>query len=120
VSAARAKRILVVEDEALIAMMLEDMLIDLGFDVVGPALTFENALRLARSEDYDCAILDVNLGSHRSYPIADAVAARGLKLLFASGYDSPAGEWTGAAGTIRKPFDKHALATVLRGIFPRC
>jgi CheY-like chemotaxis protein len=109
----RRKRIFVVEDEALVAMLLEDMLTDLGFEVVGPALSLQRALELLEVEPMDAAILDVNLGSCRSYPIARAVAARGIPFIFASGYDSPGPEWDGPAKILRKPFDQHALRVAL-------
>jgi CheY-like chemotaxis protein len=67
-----SKRVLVVEDEFLTAMDIEKMLGDLGIQVVGPASTFQSALYLARSENLDGAILDVNLGDGRFVtPVVD-------------------------------------------------
>ena len=57
------RRLLIVEDEMLIAMLVEQMAQDLGYDVVGPALTVDEALSLIQRETFDCAILDMNLGS---------------------------------------------------------
>jgi DNA-binding response OmpR family regulator len=113
----RRKRILVVEDEALVAMLLEDMLIDLGFEVVGPALTLEHALELVLAEPVDAAILDVNLGSCRSYPVAEEVAAKGIPFIFASGYDSPGADWNEDATVLRKPFDVGTLRAALAEMF---
>jgi len=109
----RRKRILVVEDEALVAMLLEDMLTDLGCDVVGPAHTLQRALDLVESEQVDAAILDVNVGGRRSYPVAEKVAAKGIPFVFASGYDSPGAEWDRSATILRKPFDVRTLGDAL-------
>ena len=70
----KGKRILVVEDEALIAVMVEDMLSEMGSIVVGPAATIEQALALARAEEIDGAVLDVNVRGERIDPVADALA----------------------------------------------
>jgi CheY-like chemotaxis protein len=83
-------RILLVEDEAIIAIMLEDMLADLGCEVVGPAASIAEATRMARSEALGGAFLDVNLGGESVYPVADLLAARGIPFVFVSGY-GPAG-----------------------------
>jgi CheY-like chemotaxis protein len=80
------RRVLVVEDEMLVSMLLEDMLGDLGCEVLGPATKIDDALALAEGEDIDFAILDVNLNGTESYPVADALAARGVPFMFATGY----------------------------------
>lgn len=80
------KRILVVEDEALVAMLLEDLLADLGCEVVGPAMRLQEGLELARINGIDAAILDINLAGERSYPIADLLDAKRVPLLFVTGY----------------------------------
>ena len=67
-------KVLVVEDEALVSMLVEDMLTDLGCAIVGPAAEIEEALRLAGSADIDAALLDVNLGGRPIFPVADARA----------------------------------------------
>ncbi len=106
----KGKRILVVEDEALIAVMVEDMLSELGSTVVGPAATIEQALALARSEDIDGAVLDVNVRGERIDPVAEALAGRGVPMLFATGY----GEVRLASGVpvtvIDKPYTQEKLA----------
>jgi CheY-like chemotaxis protein len=79
-------RILVVEDEPIVALSLQDMLADMGFDVVGPAYRVAAALDLARSAAIDAAILDVNMGGEDSYTVAEALRARGIPYLFATGY----------------------------------
>jgi CheY-like chemotaxis protein len=84
--AERRLRILIVEDEMLLAMNIEDMLLDLGHEVVGIASRLEPALALAREADFDVAMLDVNLAGDRSFPVAEALAERGIPFLFATGY----------------------------------
>jgi CheY-like chemotaxis protein len=79
-------RILIVEDEMLVAMNIEDMLEELGHEVVGIAGRLGTALALARDEAFDVAMLDVNLAGDRSFPVADLLIARGIPFLFATGY----------------------------------
>ncbi|WP_349368970.1 response regulator [Salinarimonas sp.] len=104
-TADRRPRALVVEDEVLVAMMLEDTLDTLGYAVVGPAHRLRDGLAAVEREAIDVAVLDVNLDGARSLPIADALAARGIPFVFATGY----GE-AGLAGAhpdapvVRKPF----------------
>ena len=88
-------RVLVVEDEAAISMLLEDMLLDFGCDVVGPAARLATALEMAEGESFDVAILDVNVAGEPIYPVAETIAKRALPLIFSTGY--------GGAG-IREPF----------------
>jgi PAS domain S-box-containing protein len=79
-------RVLVVEDEMTIALLLEDMLIDLGHDVRGPAMRLPQALDLAERLELDFAILDINLDGQSSFLVADVLPARGVPFIFASGY----------------------------------
>jgi CheY-like chemotaxis protein len=74
------KRVLLVEDEAVIAFALEDMLHELGCVVIGPAYQLETACTLAEAEAIDVAILDVNLNEARSYAVADILQRRGIRL----------------------------------------
>lgn len=84
-----AGRILVVEDEALIALMIEDAVADLGCEVVGPTGKLETALRLVAEEMLDAAILDVSIRGQKVYPVADQLSERGIPFILASGY----GDW---------------------------
>ena len=79
-------KVLVVEDEAIIAMLVEDLLGDMGCEVVGPAGELAQAFALAEREAFDCAILDVNLGGQRVDPFVDMLKARGAPFIFATGY----------------------------------
>jgi CheY-like chemotaxis protein len=78
-------RILVVDDEPLIGAMTGEWLSDLGHVVVGPAYDLSTALKLAET-DLDAAIVDVALGKDKSYPLADALSARGVPFALATGY----------------------------------
>ena len=81
-------RILVVEDEAAISLLLEDMLLDFGCEVVGPAGRLAAALDLAVSETFDLAILDVNVAGEPIYPVAEALERRNVPFVFSTGYGS--------------------------------
>lgn len=78
-------RILVVEDEPLIAMMTEDMLVEMGCVVAGSATSIAKALCLVRSRSPDCVLLDIGLADGSSYGVADALIAEGIPVLFATG-----------------------------------
>ena len=80
------RRILVVEDEMLVLLNIEDMLADLGCQSVSAAATADQALALIDTQFFDAAMLDVNLDGRKSYPIADALAARGVPFVFSTGY----------------------------------
>jgi CheY-like chemotaxis protein len=84
----RAFSILLVEDEALIRMMVADMVETLGHRVVAETGNIDQAMELARSVAYDFAIIDMNLNGAMSFPIAEAIAARHVPFIFVSGYDS--------------------------------
>lgn len=109
-SSIAGKRVLVVEDEALIAAMVEDMLTELGAVVVGPASTIAKGLALAGTEMIDAALLDVNVRNERIDPVADVLTGRGIPVLFATGYGARA--FVDDARQVRcieKPFTQEAL-----------
>lgn len=83
----RKHRILIVEDEAMISMLIEDMVVDFGCEVVGPAARLDHALTLALQEDFDLAVLDINVDGTVIYPVADVLRFRGIPFIFATGYD---------------------------------
>ena len=80
------RRVLVVEDETLVAMLVEDTLLDAGAQVMGPVATVAEALLLLEREMPEFAVLDLNLAGETSEPIADALLARGVPFVVASGY----------------------------------
>ncbi len=108
-------RILVVEDEAAISLLLEDMLLDFGCEVIGPAARLSAALEAVARETVDLAILDVNVAGEPIYPVAEALAQRSIPFVFSTGY--------GSAGirdafrdrpVLQKPFAQHDLKQKLR------
>lgn len=108
------KRILLVEDETLVAMLVEDMIADLGHQIVGPASQLQRAMELAGSEALDLAILDLNLGGVLSTPVADVLRERGVRYLFTTGYgEKGVPQAHGDAPVLSKPF---ALAQLERTI----
>lgn len=98
-------RVFIVEDEALLAMLLEDMLIDLGHEVAAIAGRLDRAEREAASLSFDLAIVDVNLNGEKTYPVAEILTLRAVPFMFATGYGSagldPA--WR-AVPVLRKPY----------------
>ncbi len=101
----RKRRVLVVEDEMRVAMLVEDILEELGLEVAGVCSHLDQALKLAASEAIDFVILDVNLDGKRSFPVADILRARNIPFVFATGYGAKALEAEYAnAQTIAKPF----------------
>ncbi|MFT0860983.1 response regulator [Ancylobacter sp. G4_0304] len=109
-------RIFIVEDESLVALMIEAMVEELGARVVGSARRIDEALEFVGSshEDIDIALLDINLGGTHSYEIAHAVAGRGIPLVFSTGYDdgSIVEEWRGQP-LLSKPFQLAELQAAL-------
>src|ERR1051325_10102978 len=108
------RRILVVEDEFLIRMLLEDMLMDLGYDLVGVAGRVDEALELAKTKDFDLAILDVNLDGRDVYPVADLITKRGFPFMFVTGYGGRGlpDAYRGRP-TLQKPFQLDELKRML-------
>lgn len=106
-------RVLLVEDESLVAMLAEDMLFDLGCEVT-TAMRLEQALSHARAGHFDLAVLDVNLGGTFSYPVADLLFERCIPFSFATGYDldglAPAYR---AVPVMQKPYQQDQVRTLL-------
>jgi CheY-like chemotaxis protein len=107
-------RILVVDDEPLVSMLVENWLVELGCEVVGPARSVEQGLDFVGSAELDGAILDVNLGGNNSYALAEALKRRGVPFAFATG-DSMIDAESGFPDPIllSKPFDFEGVKTVL-------
>jgi DNA-binding response OmpR family regulator len=111
------KRILVVEDEAMVAAMLCDMLKELEAICIGPAASIAKGLDLARANHIDAAVLDVNVRGERIDPVATLLAERGVPILFATGYGSAPDAFAATASVIEKPYTIEKLGAALSGLF---
>jgi DNA-binding response OmpR family regulator len=87
-AALQGVRVLVVEDEFLVATLIEDMLVAAGCVVAGPIPRLSEALDAADRGTFDAAVLDVNLGGDRVYPVADALSRRNVPFAFVTGYSA--------------------------------
>lgn len=109
------RRVLIVEDESLVAMLLETILEDMGCTPVGPASNIDDGLAMvADSEHLDAALLDVNVAGRQVFPVAEALKARGVPFVFSTGYGEGGlpDEWRGQS-TIQKPFTEAAVRDAL-------
>jgi PAS domain S-box-containing protein len=107
-------RVLLVEDEALVGMMMSNMLTDLGFSVIGPFARVADAMAAVEHEDFHAAVLDVNLGGNLIYPVAELIAARAVPLIFLTGYGAEGIDGRFANfPVLQKPVEKHILERVL-------
>ena len=113
-SSLAGKRILLVEDEVLVAMMIEEILLEFGCEVVGPVSRIDAARAAIEDDGFDCALLDINLRGQPVYPVAELLAEHGVPFGFITGY--------GAAGVpakfgthpvLQKPFDSQDVAAML-------
>ena len=108
-------RVLVVEDEALVRLMLADMLAELGHEVVAEAARLHAAVRLAGEADYDLAFLDLNLGSGITYEVADIVLRRGKAVVLSTGYGGAGlGARYEGCVVLQKPFTREAMLGAIR------
>ena len=107
-------RVLVVEDEMLVAWEVEDVLSDWGCTVVGPVGRVDKALAMRDAEAIDMAVLDINLNGQKSYPVADALEARSVPFVFLTGYskDSLPSRYQ-TCPMLQKPFEQFELGDVL-------
>ncbi|WP_292060405.1 MULTISPECIES: response regulator [unclassified Brevundimonas] len=109
------RRVLIVEDESLVAMLLETILGDMGCTVIGPESNVGDGLRVATGEtDLDAALLDVNVAGQEVFPIAEALKARGVPFVFSTGYGESGlpEHWRGNP-TVQKPFTDAAIRDAL-------
>ncbi len=110
-------RVLIVEDESMIAMLTEDLLADMGYDVVPPVATVPAALDVLAAEQIGMALLDVNLGGTMSFPVADALQRSGIPFLFVTGYGrAGVPEQYHAVPVLKKPFRRRDLQAALSGL----
>ena len=114
-------RILIVEDEFMIVLMLESLLIEAGFEVADVATKVEPALAFIEASAFDAAILDANLAGVSSAHVAAALTARSIPFLVVSGYATNQQNGAFSAGLhVQKPFQTEALIEALRSILPAC
>lgn len=110
-------RVLIVEDEPLIALMLADMLADLGYDVAANVTQVAEALSVLADTAIDAALLDVNLGTQKIDPVADLLAERGTPFLFTTGYgDAGVPPMHIGRPILQKPFHFEELSAALRSL----
>ncbi|MDP1736159.1 MAG: response regulator [Caulobacter sp.] len=115
----RGLRVLVVEDEVLVFWLTQDMLEEMGCLVLGPMTTVAQALSAITAQEIDAAVLDINLNGQLSYPIADALARKGVPYIFVTGYDierRPAAYRDAPA--LQKPLHRKDLARTLASVLP--
>ncbi|MGF7161898.1 DNA-binding response OmpR family regulator [Rhodoligotrophos appendicifer] len=112
------KRVMIVEDEVLLAMHLEDLLTALGHEVVGQATRIDMAVELAREIDIDFAVLDINVAGTKSFSVADILGKRGIPFAFATGYGAE-GMMDGYRDfpVLRKPYAQEDLERTIALMF---
>ena len=113
-----ARQVLIVEDDFLVALELEALLTQLGYQVIGPAPRMNEAIELAKDAEIDFAVLDINVAGIKSFPVADILRGRNIPFVFASGYGSDGLEDGYRQETIlRKPYElqdlEQAIAEVI-------
>lgn len=112
-------RVLLVEDEIIVSWLLEEMIGELGYTVVGPAARVSQALSIIESVAIDAAILDLNLDGEPSYAIADALLARGIPFVFSTGYNkNTVREGYRSVPLLQKPYHIAELTDALAKLLP--
>jgi len=110
---ANGRRVLLVEDEALVAMMIQEFLTECGHSVVGPISNLSEAALAAKEGELDAAILDINLGDGMAYPVADILSARGVPFVFVTGYEADTvDERFSNVPTLQKPIERQMLEKI--------
>ena len=113
----RDRRVLLVEDEMMVAGMVQRMLTDLGYAVVGTATNVDEAMEMIGGGGIDAAVLDINLDGEMSYPVADELIGRGIPFVFSTGYGG--GDLPDAyqgSHVLKKPFRRSGLGDALAGL----
>ena len=113
------KRILIVEDEALVSMMVEEEFLDAGAEVIGPACSLDEALQLTEAAVADgglsAAVLDINLAGEAVWPVADRLAALGVPFVFSTGYENDrSADHHAEAPRFVKPFEIDTLVVMVQ------
>jgi CheY-like chemotaxis protein len=117
---ANGKRVLVVEDEPMIRLLLDDMLSDLGYSMAAEAGRLDEALAAANAGEFDLAILDVNLNGEPVTPVVEVLLRRGVPFVFVSGYARRGiPEEHSKIPLLQKPFQVDGLARALAAVAAR-
>ncbi|HWY63989.1 MAG TPA: response regulator [Rhizomicrobium sp.] len=110
-------RVLIVEDEIVVALFLEDVLDEFGYQVAGVVTQLDDAM--ARDQDYDIALLDVHINGRNVFDFADMLAVRGIPFVFATGYgERGIPERHRSSPVLQKPFQPDELKRILEDIGP--
>jgi CheY-like chemotaxis protein len=112
-------RILVVEDEPLLAMASEDLLADSGCTVAGPASSVKQGMQLIEREAIDGAILDINLKGEMVFPLADALAERSIPFVYVTGYGKLLRACNHGRPVLQKPYSNQQLLKIIGEWRPR-
>jgi CheY-like chemotaxis protein len=115
----KARRVLVLEDEPFIAMMIEQELEALGIHVVGPVNNLKSAITLAATSDFDGALLDLNINGDYATEVADRLRVRDVPFVFVTGYERPGGLRYSDVAILRKPFTQDDLRLALITMWER-
>lgn len=117
VSSLSGKKVLIVEDEFLVAVQVEDALLSFGCEPIGPITTLDAAFQVSVSTKFDIAVLDINLGGKLVYPLADELNTRGIPFLLVSGYSSQhIPEQYRSMPRVQKPFDHLSIRRQLENL----
>jgi len=109
-------RVLLVEDEALVAIMIQECLAECGFQIVGPVCTASEAVAAAKNGQFDAAVLDINLGDGLVYPVAEILADRGVPFVFVTGYDADSVDRRfSQIPVLQKPIERELLQKIFVG-----
>ncbi|HYD72149.1 MAG TPA: response regulator [Candidatus Binatia bacterium] len=116
-SEAAKLKVLIIEDESIVAMMIEDLIVDMGHEVVGTAGRLEQAQKMAEELTLDFAIVDVNLNGQLTYPVAEVLKTRGVPFVFATGYGAQGlkDEWK-QNSVLQKPFQPDELTRAIDAV----
>lgn len=110
-------RVLIVEDEIVVALFLEDVLDEFGYQVAGVITQLDEAI--SRDPDYDIAVLDVHINGRNVFDFADMLAGRGIPFVFATGYgERGIPERHRTSPVLQKPFQPDELRRILDDIVP--
>ena len=115
----RQRKVLILEDEPFIAMMLEEELAALGIHVIGPVNNLKSAIHLAEMPGLDGALLDLNINGAYATDVADKLRLRAIPFVFVTGYEPPAGLRYREVPVLRKPFTPIELRTALLSLWDR-